>query len=62
LRAQSLDQRRVELKGLRQVDQLVEDLVVPGRRHPERVADVLLLGASRAPRPPLEGKDAHVAL
>src|SRR5215472_9567480 len=62
LRPQPLDQHRIELERLRAVDQLVEQLVVPGRRDAEHLRDGLLLGASGAPRAPFEGQDAHVAL
>ncbi len=60
LRAQPLDQDRVGLERLRPVDQLVEQLVVPGRRHVEHLGDGLLLHARGPPATPLERQDPHV--
>src|ERR1035438_2220083 len=56
------DESGVEHECLRTVDELVQQLVVPRRGHPERVQDLLLLGAGRAPPAPLEGEDANLLL
>ena len=45
LGAQALDQRRVEGERLGRVDQLVEQLVVPGSRDVEHLGDGLFLDA-----------------
>src|ERR1700735_4344485 len=62
LRPQPLDQRRVEPEGLVRVDQLVEQLVIPGGGDAENLGDGLFLGPGRAPGAPLEGEHAHVTL
>src|SRR5579875_1109673 len=60
--AQPGDDHRIGLRGRRIVDQLAEDLVVPGGRHPEHGEDLALLRAGGAPPVPLEGQDAHLKL
>src|SRR5215471_15854651 len=61
LAAQALDQDRLERKRFRPVDQLVEYLVVASRRHPQHVANRLLLRA-RLPLPvALERENAYLA-
>src|SRR5690606_6756154 len=60
--AQALDEHRVALQRLGAVDQDVQELVVPRRRHVEQLADGLLLGSGVRPPLPFEGEDAAVAL
>src|SRR6188472_3480012 len=55
--AQPADQQRVGLQRLGAVDEGVEHLVVPGRRHVELLADRGLLGAGVLPPLALEVED-----
>ena len=60
--AQPLDQHGVVRERGRGVDQAVEHLVVPGRRHVEQLADRLLLGPGVLPPLALEVEDLAVPL
>src|ERR1700722_3147402 len=62
LPAEPGDQGRVELSRLRPVDDLIQQLVVPGGRHGEGLEDLPLLGAGKPPPAALEGEDALVRL
>src|SRR5580658_8542604 len=59
---QARHQDRVELGGLGPVNELIEQLVIPGDRHAENLQDLAFLGASQPPPAPLEGQNAHIAL
>src|SRR5688500_12873982 len=60
--AQAADQQRVDLERLGTVDQGVEHLVVPRRRHVELLPDCGLLGAGVLPPLPFEVEDLAVAV
>src|SRR4051812_44156858 len=54
---QPLHEHRVVGECLRPVDERVEELVVPGRRHVEQLPDRLFLGPRELPPLPLERED-----
>src|SRR5487761_245430 len=60
--SQPVDQGGIERRGFGPVDQLVEQLVVPGSRDGEDLADLQFLGARAPPHAALERQDAHLAL
>src|SRR3954453_7140408 len=59
--AKTLDQHRVVRQRLGPVDQCIQHLVVPGRRHVEQFADGLLLGPGELPPLPLESQHFRLA-
>src|SRR6478735_10805940 len=54
------DQQWILGQGCRVVDDLVEHLVVPGRRQAEHLLDRLLLGSGVLPPLTLEGQDVPI--
>src|ERR1700722_17880354 len=60
LRAQALDQHRVERQGFWAVEKLVQQLVVPGRGEAEDFADRLFLDTWGPPAAPLERENSHI--